>query len=118
MKDLKLIFLRSHDFHVLMQQLLPVDICGILPKNVRVNITILCLLFNVICNKVFDLKKLYELEDEAAIILCQLEMYFSLSLFDIVVHFIIHLVREIRLCVPVYLRWMCPIKRYMKVFKR
>ena len=34
------------------------------------------------------------------------------------VHLIVHLVKEIRLCGPVYLRWMCPVGRYMKVLKR
>ena len=110
MKDLKLIGLKSHDCHVLMQQLLPVAIRGILPKNVRVTITRLCLFFNAICNKVLDFKKLYELEDEAAIILCQLEMYFPPSFFDIMVHLLVHLVREIRICGPVYLWWMYPIE--------
>ncbi|XP_058760712.1 uncharacterized protein LOC131634047 [Vicia villosa] len=70
MKDIKLIGLKSHDSHVLMQQLLPVAIRGILPKNVRVTITRLYLFFNSICNKVLDFKKLDELEDEAAIISC------------------------------------------------
>ena len=38
MIDLKLVGLQSHDCHVFMKQVLPVVICGILPKNVRVNI--------------------------------------------------------------------------------
>jgi len=33
------------------------------------------------------------------------------------VHLIIHLVREIRICGPVFLRWMYPIERCMKIFK-
>jgi len=42
MEDLKLIGLKSHHFHVLMQDLLSVAICGILPKSVRQVITRLC----------------------------------------------------------------------------
>jgi len=45
MEDLKLMDLKSHDCHVLTQDLLPVAICGILPKNVRQVITRLCLFF-------------------------------------------------------------------------
>ncbi|GAU37881.1 hypothetical protein TSUD_395650 [Trifolium subterraneum] len=67
--------------------------------------------------KVIDPKKLDELENEAVVILCQLEMYFPPSFFDIMVHLIVHLVREIRLCGPVYLRWMYPVERYMKILK-
>ncbi|KAI5335989.1 hypothetical protein L3X38_026123 [Prunus dulcis] len=33
------------------------------------------------------------------------------------VHLIVHLVREVRLCGPVYFRWMYPFERYMKVLK-
>jgi len=75
--------LKSHDCHVLMQDLLLVAICGILPKNVGQVITHLCLFFNAICRKVIDPTRLDELENEAIIILRQLEMYFPPSYFDI-----------------------------------
>ncbi|XP_058733673.1 uncharacterized protein LOC131605318 [Vicia villosa] len=117
MKDIKLIGLKSHDFHVLMQQPLLMAIRGILPKNVRVTIIRLCLFFNAICNKVIDFKNLDELEDEASIILCQLDIYFPPSFFDIMVHLLVHLVREIKFCGPVYLRWMYPIEQYMNIFE-
>jgi len=118
MEDLKLMGLKSHDCHVLMQDLLLVAIRGILPKNVRQVITRLCLFFNAICRKVIDPTGLDELENEAIILLCQLKMYFPPSFFDIMVHLIIHFVREIRICDPVFLRWMYPIERCMKIFKR
>ncbi|XP_020235601.1 uncharacterized protein LOC109815320 [Cajanus cajan] len=117
MQDLKLIGLKSHNCHVLMQQFLPVIIRNILPFSIRVAITRLCLFFNAICKKVTDTLKLDELENEAITILCQLEMYFPPSFFDIMVHLIVHLVREIQLCGPIYLRWMYPVERYMKIFK-
>ncbi|XP_020204470.1 uncharacterized protein LOC109789845 [Cajanus cajan] len=62
-QDLKLIGLKSHNCHVLMQQLFPVGIRNILPSSVRVAITRLCLFFNAICNKVIDPVKLDELEN-------------------------------------------------------
>ena len=116
-QDLKLVGLKSHDCHVLMQQLLPVAIRGILPKKVRMTVHRLCSFFNAICSKVIDPKMLDELEAEVATILCQLEMFFPPAFFDIMVHLVIHLVREIRLCGPVYLRWMYPVERYMKILK-
>jgi len=33
------------------------------------------------------------------------------------VHLVVHLVREVRLCGPVYLRWMYPVEQYMKILK-
>jgi len=71
-----LIGLKSHDCHVLMQQLPSVAIRGILQKNVRHTITRLCSFFNSICSKEVDSQKLDELEEEIIVILCQLEMFF------------------------------------------
>ena len=72
-------------------------------SKVRLAITRLCFFFNSICRKVIDLVKLDDLENEVVIILCQFEMYFPPSFFDIMVHLIVHLVREIKLCGPIYL---------------
>jgi len=52
-----------------------------------------------------------DLENDAIRLLCQLEMYFPPSFFDIMVHLIVHLVREIRLCGLIFLRWMYPVER-------
>ena len=72
------------------------------------------LIFQCICSKVLDPVKLDELEN---VILCQLEMYFPPAFFDIMVHLIVHLVREIKSCDPVYLWWMYPVERYMMILK-
>ena len=79
--EMNFVGLKSHDCHVLMQRLLPVAIRGILPDKVRVAITRLCFFFNAICSKVIDPKQLDDLENEAAIIICLLEMYFPPSFF-------------------------------------
>ncbi|XP_006599934.1 uncharacterized protein [Glycine max] len=115
--ELKLVGLKSHDCHVLMQQLLLVAIRGTLPKKVRVAISRVCFIFNSICAKVIDPKQLDALEDEVAVVLCQMEMFFPPSFFDIMVHLVVHLVREIRYCGPVFFKWMYPVERYMKVLK-
>ena len=81
MNNLNLVGLKSHDCHVLMQQLLPIAIHSILPDKVRVVITRLCFFFNVICSKVINPLQLDDLEFEISIILCQLEMYFPPSFF-------------------------------------
>ena len=104
MKDLKLVGLKSHYCHALMQQLLPEAILSVLPQHVHHVITRLCFFFNAICNKVIDPTKLKELQKDIVVTLCQLEMYFSPSFFDIMVYLTVHLIREIRLCDPVFLR--------------
>ena len=100
-----------------MKQLLPIAIRGTLQKYVRHTITCLCSFFSSICCKFIGPLKLDELEDEIVVILCELKMFFPPSFFDIMVHLVVHLVREVRLCGPVYLRWMYPVERYMKILK-
>ena len=117
MKELKLIGLKSHDYHTLMQQLLPVALRGVLPKHVRYAITRLCFFFNQLCNKVIDVAKLDEMQRNIAETLCLLEKYFPPSFFDIMVHLTIHLVREVRLCGPVWFRWMYSFERNMRNLK-
>ena len=82
MQDLKLYGLKSHDCHVLMQQLLPVAIRSMLPKHVRYAIIRLCFFFNAICTKVVDLEKLDEIQKDLVVTLCLLEKYFPPSFFD------------------------------------
>jgi len=73
------------------------------PSKVRHAITRLCFFYNAICSKFIDPLKLDDLENDVAIILFQLDIYFPLSFFDIMVHLNVHLVREIKLCDLVYL---------------
>ena len=61
LKELKLVGLKSHDFHVLMQQLLVVAIQDIMPNKVRLAITRLCFFFHAMCSKVIDPVKLDKL---------------------------------------------------------
>jgi len=44
-------------------------------------------------------------------------MYFPPSFFDIMVHLIVHLAKEIKCHGPVYLRWMYLVEQYMKILK-
>ncbi|KAL6272516.1 hypothetical protein ACE6H2_023208 [Prunus campanulata] len=117
LKDSRLLGLKSHDCHTLMQQLLPVAIRSVLEKPARYAITRLCFFFNALCAKTVDVSKLDKLEEDVVVTLCLLEKYFPPSFFDIMVHLVVHLVREVRLCGPVYFRWMYPFERYMKVLK-
>lgn len=117
MKDLRLVGMKTHDCHILMQQLLPLALRGVLTKDVRYSITKLCSFFNSICSKVIDPMILDSLQSELVMTLCLLEKSFSPAFFDITIHLCVHLVREVKLCGPVYLRWMYPFERYMKVLK-
>jgi hypothetical protein len=66
---------------------------------------------------VVDVSKLDKLQSDLVITLCELEKIFPPSFFDIMVHLTVHLVREVKLCGPVFYRWMYPFERFMKVLK-
>ena len=117
LKELKLFGLRSHDYHTLMQQLLLVALRFVLLKHVRYTISRLCIFFNQLCTKMVDVPKLDEVHNELVVTLCLLEKYFSPSFFDIMLHLVVHLIREVWLCGSVYFRWIYPFGRYMKVLK-
>ncbi|XP_074324039.1 uncharacterized protein LOC141660961 [Apium graveolens] len=117
MSDLKIYGLKSHDCHILLQQLLPIAIRSVLPKNVRVTIIRLCFFFNALCSKVVDVSKLDKLQSDVIITLCDLEKIFPSSFFDVMLHLIVYLVLEVRLCGLVFYRWMYAFERFNKVLK-
>ena len=117
MQELKLQNMKSHDCHVLMQQILPVALRGNLQKEVGIAITKLCYFFNKLCSKVVDPSILDDLQMHIVETLCNFEMLFPPSFFDIMVHLVVHLVREVKICGPVFFRWMYPFERFMKTLK-
>ena len=110
MDDLKMVGLKSHDCHILMQQLLPIAIRAIRPKNVRYAIARLYFFFNAICKKSIIVAELDKIQNDLVTTLCLLEKFFPPSFFDVMVHLIVHLVRNVRMCGPVYFRWMYPLR--------
>ncbi|KAK1618835.1 hypothetical protein QYE76_024352 [Lolium multiflorum] len=68
--------MKSHDYHVMMTQILPVAIRGIMEPHVRATLTDLCNVFDVITRKSITIKKLGRLQEEIVTILCEMEMYF------------------------------------------
>ena len=86
-------------------------------KHVRLVIVRLCFFFNAICKMTVGSSQLKGMQEDVVVTLCLLEKYVPPSFFTIMVHLVVHLIREIELCGPVHLRWMYPFERYMKVLK-
>src|SRR6266542_6389560 len=118
MKDLKLVGMKSHDCHVMMTQMLPIVIRCIKPDYVKLAVTRLCCFFNAIAHKVIDPAELSALNIEIAETLYLLEMVFLLSLFDMMIHLLGHIVDEIKILGPVFLHQMYSFERYMAILKR
>ena len=86
--------MKSHDYHVLMTQILPVAIHGIMDAHVRETLFGLFKFFNVISRKLVGVRQLRRLQ-EIMVTLCELEMYFPPAFFDIMVHLLVHIMDDI-----------------------
>src|SRR5215216_5683697 len=110
--------LKSHDCHVIMTQLLPVALRGLLPEIIRLAIVKLCAFLNAISQKVIDPEILPRLRSDVAQCLVSFELVFSLSFFNIMTHVLVHLVDEIVVLGSVFLHNMFPFERFMGVLKK
>jgi hypothetical protein len=105
--------LKSHDYHVLMQELLPLALWNVLAPGPRLAVMRMCKLFRRLCTKVYNPANFSSLEADVAESMALLEMEFPPSFFDIMMHLSYHLVHELDICGPVTTRWMYPVERYM-----
>ncbi|KAK1651847.1 hypothetical protein QYE76_069652 [Lolium multiflorum] len=118
MADKKFQNLKSHDCHVIMTQLLPIALRGLLPENVRVAIVKLCAFLNAISQKVINPEDLPRLQNDVVQCLVSFELVFPPSFFNIMTHLLVHLVEEISILGPVFLHNMFPFERFMGVLKK
>ncbi|XP_062013496.1 uncharacterized protein LOC133729885 [Rosa rugosa] len=109
--------LKSHDNHILMQQLLPIAARRALPKNVVEALIELANFFRQLCSKVNKPSDLKDIQERIVLTLCHLEKIFPMSFFDIMEHLPIHLAEEALLAGPVQFRWMYPIERFLFTLK-
>jgi hypothetical protein len=111
LKDRTISGLKSHDSHILMQQLLPIALRQSLPDKVVRPLVEICAFFRGICSTKLTQDEMNGLEGDVCITLFKLEQVFPPGFFTSMVHLVVHLVRECRLGGPVQYRWMCPAKR-------
>ena len=64
LEEKKFTHVKSHDCHVLMTQLIPVALRGILPANVRATIIKFCMFLNAISQKAIDPSSLIRLQED------------------------------------------------------
>jgi hypothetical protein len=98
--------MKSHDFHVMMQDVLPLCLRGLMSKGCWMSIIHLCHVFKKLCVKIVDPTTMGEVKKEVAICLILLEQEFPPSFFDIMTHLLVHLVEELELCGLVRMHWM------------
>ncbi|CAM6097690.1 unnamed protein product [Calypogeia fissa] len=109
--------LKSHDYHQLMQQILPLAAEGLLAGGPRLAIVRVSHIWRLICAEVYDPSTFPDLMKDVAFTLCTLEMHFPPSFFVVMTHLMVHVTEELNLCGPVSMRWMYLVERYLKVLK-
>ncbi|KAL6659744.1 hypothetical protein ACP70R_002573 [Stipagrostis hirtigluma subsp. patula] len=111
-KECKLCGLKSHDCHVLIEDILPVALRSCYPsKDVMKIVVALASFFKKLCSRVLDISELDKLQEHIVLTLCDMERVFLPSFFTVMVHLLVHLVEEAKLGGPVQYRWMYPMER-------
>lgn len=90
----KILGMKNHDCHILMQRLLLVVIGGYLTLDVRQALIELSTFFTELCARALNINVLHRLQIEISIILCKLKIIFAPTLFDIILHLVIQLSKE------------------------
>ena len=116
-KKTRFVGLKSHDYHCLLQQLIPVAIRTLLQPLQRSALIRLGKSLSRICARVVDKAELEALRLYVVETVCVLEVCFPPAFFDIMEHSLIHLVDELEVCGPVGGRWMYPCERYLGTLK-
>ncbi|GER39830.1 dual-specificity RNA methyltransferase RlmN [Striga asiatica] len=117
-RDQKISGFKSHDFHVLLQRIIPTGIRGSLNKEVCDVLAELGHFFQRLCCQKLRKTELEQMKEDIVIILCKLEKIYPPAFFDVMVHLSIHLPNEALLGGPVQFRWMYPIERFLGDLKQ
>jgi hypothetical protein len=107
----------THDCHTMLLLFLAITIREINHPYLKMVITCMRHFFSAISKKVIDVSELDELHKEIRVTMCQLEMCFPPSLFDMMEHYMIHLADQIFMLGPSYMHYMYPYERHMAVMK-
>lgn len=113
----KFLGLKSHDYHCLVQQIIPAVIRTLLQPLQRAALIRLGKSLHRICARVVDKSEIAALRLYVVETVCVLEVCFPPAFFDIMQHSLVHLVDELSMCGPVGGRWMYPCERYLGTLK-
>jgi len=111
MEECKLYGMKSHDYHVFMQTLIPLAYRDLLLKEIWDALTEISHFFRDICSNKLNVDHIERLETNIIETLCKLEMIFPPSFFDSMEHLPIHLPFEAKVGGLVQYRWMYPFER-------
>jgi hypothetical protein len=114
----KFLPMKAHDCVVMLTTMLVVGIQNILPEKVHMTIMGMCFFFNATSQKVIYETKLDVMEQKLFKTMCLFEAYFPPSFFDVSVHLVAHLIKEIRYVGPLFLHHMYPYETFMSTLNK
>jgi hypothetical protein len=109
--------LKSHDYHIIMERLLPVMFRGYLNNDVWKTLAELSYFYRQLCAKEIKKEVMEKLEKEIPVLVCKLEKIFPPGFFNPMQHLLVHLPYEAKVGGPVQYRWMYHIERALKYIR-
>jgi hypothetical protein len=110
--------IKSHDYHIWLEWLLPTMVRGYVPEHVWLALAELSYFFHQLCAKELSRTMIDDLRNEAPVLLCKLEKIFPPDFFNLMQHLILHLPYEARMGGPVQAHWCYPIERCLKTLRK
>jgi len=86
--------MKSHDFHIWIERLLPAMVRGYVPDHIWQVLAELSYFFHQLCAKELDRSVVRDLEKAAPVLVCKLEKIFPPGFFLLMQHLIVHLPYE------------------------
>uniref|UniRef100_A0A803MT56 DUF4218 domain-containing protein n=1 Tax=Chenopodium quinoa TaxID=63459 RepID=A0A803MT56_CHEQI len=104
LQDGKIMGMKTHDYHVFMQDLLTPAFKGVIDEKVLEPFRELSLFFKQLCSKTLKVSDLKQMESNIAVTLFKLERIFVPAFFGVMIHHPMHLATEARMAGPVHCR--------------
>jgi hypothetical protein len=97
LSTLRVLGMKSHDFHIWIERILPAMVRGNVPEHVWLALAELSYFFRQLCAKELARTMIADLERMAPVLLCKLEKIFPPGFFNPMQHLILHLPYEARM---------------------
>jgi len=111
LEDCRLYGMKSHDYRVFMQTLIPLTYHDLLSKGIWDALTEISHFFRDICSSKLQTQHIERLETNIVETICKLEMIFLPSVFDFMKHLPIHLPYEAKVEGSISYRWKYPFEK-------
>jgi hypothetical protein len=110
----KLNGLKSHDYHIIMERLLPVMLRGYLGTDLWEMFAELSYFYRQLCAKQVSKMMMQKFEKEIPILVCKIEKVFLPGWFNAMKRLLVHLPWETKVGGPIQFRWMHNQERELK----